>query len=95
MRIPGNPRSQFLTILVILVLLVMAASAAADKTKSADQEKKYARSTDASLYVGSETCKTCHEDITYGRPMRRKETQTGFMHGEPVASRKRSSEKTL
>jgi group II intron reverse transcriptase/maturase len=40
-------------------------------------------------------CKTCHEDITYGRPMRRKETQTGFMHGEPVASRKRSSEKTL
>jgi group II intron reverse transcriptase/maturase len=25
-------------------------------------------------------CKTCHEDITYGRPMRRKETQTGFMH---------------
>ena len=40
-------------------------------------------------------CKTCHEDITYGRPMRRKETQTGFMHGEPVASRQRSSEKTL
>jgi hypothetical protein len=30
-------------------------------------------------------CKTCHEDITYGRPMRRKETQTGFMHGKPVA----------
>jgi group II intron reverse transcriptase/maturase len=25
-------------------------------------------------------CKTCHEDITYGRPMRRKETHTGFMH---------------
>jgi group II intron reverse transcriptase/maturase len=40
-------------------------------------------------------CKTCHEDITYGRPMRRKETQTGFMHGEPVASRRGSSEKTL
>ena len=33
-------------------------------------------------------CKTCHQDITYGRPMRRKETQTGFMHGEPVTSRK-------
>ena len=29
-------------------------------------------------------CKTCHEDITYGRPMRRHETSTGFMHGEPV-----------
>jgi len=40
-------------------------------------------------------CKTCHEDITHGRPMRRFETQTGFMHGEPVASRKRSNEKTL
>jgi group II intron reverse transcriptase/maturase len=25
-------------------------------------------------------CKTCHEDITYGRPMRRQETNTGFMH---------------
>jgi len=25
-------------------------------------------------------CKTCHEDITYGRPMRRRETSTGFMH---------------
>jgi group II intron reverse transcriptase/maturase len=25
-------------------------------------------------------CKTCHEDITYGRPMRRCETSTGFMH---------------
>jgi AI2M/AI1M-like HNH endonuclease/type II intron maturase len=33
-------------------------------------------------------CKTCHEDITYGRPMRPKETQTGFMHGESVASRR-------
>jgi len=40
-------------------------------------------------------CKICHEDITHGRPMRRFEAQTGFMHGEPVASRKRSNEKTL
>lgn len=36
-------------------------------------------------------CKICHEDIHAGRPMRRKETQTGFMHGEPVASRRRKS----
>jgi Reverse transcriptase (RNA-dependent DNA polymerase)/Type II intron maturase len=36
-------------------------------------------------------CRTCHEDIHAGRPMRRKETQTGFMHGEPVAGRKRKS----
>jgi group II intron reverse transcriptase/maturase len=25
-------------------------------------------------------CKTCHEDLTYGRPMRRRETSMGFMH---------------
>jgi group II intron reverse transcriptase/maturase len=37
-------------------------------------------------------CKTCHEDITHGRPMRRQEASTGFMHGEPAASRnKRAS----
>jgi group II intron reverse transcriptase/maturase len=30
-------------------------------------------------------CKTCHEDIHAGRPMRRKETQTGFMHDRPMA----------
>jgi hypothetical protein len=29
-------------------------------------------------------CRMCHEDITYGRPMRRRETSTGFMHGESV-----------
>ncbi|HJT56696.1 MAG TPA: reverse transcriptase domain-containing protein [Ktedonobacteraceae bacterium] len=34
-------------------------------------------------------CKTCHEDITYGRPMRCHETSTGFMHGAPVTSQKR------
>jgi len=30
-------------------------------------------------------CKTCHEDITYGRPMRRQEISTGFMHVRQVA----------
>jgi AI2M/AI1M-like, HNH endonuclease/Type II intron maturase len=35
-------------------------------------------------------CKTCHEDITYGRPMRRHEANTGFMHDEPVTSRRTS-----
>ncbi len=41
-------------------------------------------------------CKICHEDIHAGRPMRKSQTNTGFMHGEPVASRrKRSNEKTL
>lgn len=32
-------------------------------------------------------CKMCHQDITYGRPMRRCETSIGFMHGKSVASR--------
>jgi group II intron reverse transcriptase/maturase len=33
-------------------------------------------------------CRTCHQDITHGRPMRRKETSTGFMHGGAVADRR-------
>jgi hypothetical protein len=38
---------------------------AADKTKAGSEPgaKRYERSTDPSLYVGAETCKTCHEDI--------------------------------
>lgn len=31
--------------------------------KKSEQAKPYARPTDASLYVGSETCKMCHEDV--------------------------------
>ena len=31
--------------------------------KQANQGVKYERVTDPSLYVGSETCKTCHEDM--------------------------------
>ena len=27
------------------------------------EQKSYSRQTDPSLYVGSETCKTCHEDM--------------------------------
>ena len=34
-------------------------------------------------------CRMCHEDITYGRPMRRRETSTGFMHGESVTHQRR------
>jgi hypothetical protein len=38
---------------------------AADKAKSGSDSagRRYERSTDPSLYVGTETCKTCHEDI--------------------------------
>jgi DmsE family decaheme c-type cytochrome len=34
-----------------------------DKTKPSQQVGEYQRPTDPSLYVGSETCKTCHEDM--------------------------------
>lgn len=36
---------------------------AKDKTKPADQAQKYVRPTDPALYVGSDTCKTCHQDM--------------------------------
>jgi DmsE family decaheme c-type cytochrome len=63
MRVTGVPKSHLLTVLVLLILLGVTAMAGADKAKSKDQEKKYVRPTDASLYVGTETCKTCHEDM--------------------------------
>lgn len=43
-----------------------SAKVAADKStadKGKQEHEKYARVTDASQYVGSETCKTCHEDM--------------------------------
>jgi DmsE family decaheme c-type cytochrome len=68
MRITSVPKSQFLTILVVLFSMAVTATAAAgqppnNEAKPADQEKNYVRPTDPGLYVGSETCKTCHEDM--------------------------------
>jgi DmsE family decaheme c-type cytochrome len=63
MPIKRIPKSLLFTVLVILALTVATAVAAADKTKSTDQETKYVRPSDPSLYVGEETCKTCHEDM--------------------------------
>jgi DmsE family decaheme c-type cytochrome len=63
MRIAGVPKSNLLTVLFLSILMAMTAMAATDKAKSKDQEEKYVRPTDPSLYVGSETCKTCHEDM--------------------------------
>jgi DmsE family decaheme c-type cytochrome len=62
MRVTSVSNSWRLTVLLFLVIGVVTAGAAADKSKSTGQEK-YVRPTDASLYVGSETCKTCHEDM--------------------------------
>jgi DmsE family decaheme c-type cytochrome len=66
--------SSFLALAIVLAL-VFAASAAADdnsgkrrdepaKTKAKpEQAQKYVRPSDPSLYVGADTCKTCHEDM--------------------------------
>jgi DmsE family decaheme c-type cytochrome len=57
-----------LPLLVALSLVSATLWAGADKTaektkSSQEQGKKYSRPTDPALYVGSETCKTCHEDM--------------------------------
>src|SRR5471030_2279781 len=48
-----------------VIVCLAAGLSAADKTKagSDSEAKRYQRPTDPSLYVGAETCKTCHEDI--------------------------------
>ena len=50
----------------LLVTAMVPAWAQAQKGSAANstkQAKEYQRPTDPSLYVGSETCKTCHEDM--------------------------------
>src|SRR5580698_9192267 len=65
-------RSTHLWLLVLLamggtVLAVRARPAgsntAKDKSKASAQTQKYVAPSDPSLYVGSETCKTCHADM--------------------------------
>jgi DmsE family decaheme c-type cytochrome len=58
------------SILLVVVSTAMAVHArppgphsAKDKAKSSAQAQKYARPTDPSLYVGTETCRTCHADM--------------------------------
>jgi hypothetical protein len=63
MQNSGISRSQLLPVLAFLVMTLVIVAAAADKSKPGAQEKKCARSTDPSLYVGEETCKTWHEDM--------------------------------
>src|SRR5258705_2871710 len=62
-----------LWIVALLSVAMWGAAAAADDSSSKSANKsgkpkqeaalKYTRATDASLYVGTETCKTCHEDM--------------------------------
>jgi hypothetical protein len=61
------PISYFLTVLILVLAVPCAQSGdkknAAQQTKSSDHAKAYVAPTDPRLYVGSDTCKTCHEDI--------------------------------
>jgi hypothetical protein len=34
-----------------------------EKSKAKKSNQEYVRPTDPSLYIGSETCKSCHEDM--------------------------------
>jgi DmsE family decaheme c-type cytochrome len=54
---------QFLAGFLCAILSVIPSLAQNNKTKPAGQDKTYERPTDPALYVGSETCKTCHEDM--------------------------------
>jgi DmsE family decaheme c-type cytochrome len=55
----------FVPCTVAMIFSLVGVLPAADKGKPATdhQAKGYQRSHDASLYVGAETCKTCHEEI--------------------------------
>ena len=62
------PISYLLTVLILVLAVPCAQSGddkkhAAQQTKSSDQTKAYVAPTDPGQYVGSDTCKTCHEDI--------------------------------
>jgi DmsE family decaheme c-type cytochrome len=63
------PKIVFLLLSIVMGAVIQtlawpnAGAGEKDKAKPSEQEKKYVRPTDPSLYVGSETCKTCHEDM--------------------------------
>jgi DmsE family decaheme c-type cytochrome len=49
--------------LLVFVLVASGRPQQADKASAERKSKSYERPTDPSLYVGAETCKTCHEDM--------------------------------
>jgi DmsE family decaheme c-type cytochrome len=51
------------SLLVFVLIVPGRAQQGENKPPSVRQSKTYERPTDPSLYVGSETCKTCHEDM--------------------------------
>ena len=70
MKYSRKLRVSYIVALLVSLLVVPRAHSGDDKSKSArqtktktDQTKQYAWPTDPTLYVGSDTCKTCHEDL--------------------------------
>ena len=70
MKYSRELRVSYVAVLLVSLLVVPRAPSGDDKSKSArqtktktDQTKQYAWPTDPALYVGSDTCKTCHEDL--------------------------------
>jgi len=60
-----RPRIVFLIGLVFFFLAaaVSLGGQPQENTSAKKEQKSYSRQTDPSLYLGSETCKTCHEDM--------------------------------
>ena len=60
-------RQSFLRLAVLLLLTFLVPLGLSGDKKTADEKKKPAKATvlpsDPAFYVGSDTCKTCHEDL--------------------------------
>ncbi|MGB8476131.1 MAG: DmsE family decaheme c-type cytochrome [Candidatus Acidiferrum sp.] len=64
--LPHGPKTAFLLILPLLLMAVTVSldgQSKPEKAKRDSNQAVYTRPTDPSLYVGSETCKTCHADM--------------------------------
>ena len=64
----GRYLHRALALSILLLFAALPNLGAGDKKSNSDKTKqsqatKYVRPTDPTLYVGSETCKTCHEEI--------------------------------
>jgi hypothetical protein len=61
-----KPRTVFLLALgfvFVAAVLSLGGQLRGQTSANKSEQKRYVRQTDPSLYVGSETCKTCHEDM--------------------------------
>lgn len=63
MRDPKKLARKALLSLTVVLFTVISVGSAKDRTNNNDQTAGHAWPTDPSLYVGSQVCKTCHEDM--------------------------------